>query len=80
MRPTEKEKETTMTAATLTAKIGNVIEIAEIGGVFYTLAADAVVRVNDADEGDNVSCVRCPSMAIAAILYAETVAAAKMVS
>jgi D-tyrosyl-tRNA(Tyr) deacylase len=31
--------------------IGNVVESAEVGGVLYTLAADRVVRVNDADTG-----------------------------
>jgi DNA-directed RNA polymerase subunit H (RpoH/RPB5) len=76
MKPKPKPGRDKMNAAAIAAKIGNVIEMVEINGVVYTLAADAVVRVNDADEGEYIHCVRCTSMAQAAAIYAETIATA----
>ena len=57
-------------AAAITAKIGNVVSSTEIGGVLFTLAADAVVRVNDLDLGLLVGRTNYPAQAQAEAGYA----------
>jgi hypothetical protein len=64
-------------AAEVVAKIGNVAEVEIVDGVIYTLAHDAVVRVNDADTGLIVHRVTCRSFDAAAALFKKTVADAK---
>jgi hypothetical protein len=54
--------------------IGNVVECALIGGVLYTLAADAIVRTNDEDTGFVVDRVQFVSFERAKAAYDEAVA------
>jgi hypothetical protein len=54
--------------------IGNVVESALIGGVLYTLAADAIVRVNDEDTGYVVNRVKFTSFENAKVAYEKAVA------
>lgn len=54
--------------------IGNVVESAVIGGVLYTLAADAIVRTNDEDTGYVVDRVTFSSFDRAKAAYDKAVA------
>lgn len=54
--------------------IGNVVESALIGGVLYTLSADAIVRVNDEDTGYVVNRVKFTSFDNAKVAYEKAVA------
>ena len=60
--------------------IGNVVESEVIGGVLYTLAADAIVRTNDEGTGYIVDRVSFPSFAAAKAAYDKAVADAKRVA
>lgn len=62
--------------AAIVWKIGNVTDFAEVDGILYTLASDAVVRVNDIDSGLNAARVLYPSFAAAHAGYVAAVAAA----
>lgn len=62
------------------AKIGNVVEAVEVDDVLFTLASDAIVRVNDADTGENIARIAHTSQANAAAAYAVLVAKAKKFS
>lgn len=66
--------------AEIIAKIGNVEAAVEIDRVLYTLSEDAVIRVNDADEGELVSLVKYPSMERASAAFNETIAKADAAS
>lgn len=55
------------------AAIGNVVSWQEIDGVIYSLSADAVIRVNDADTGFNVHRVQFGSMEAAEAKFVETI-------
>lgn len=59
--------------------IGNVVESSLIGGVLYTLAADAIVRTNDEDTGYNVARIAFPSFDRAKAAYDKAVADAIVV-
>jgi uncharacterized membrane-anchored protein len=54
--------------------IGNVVESSLIGGVLYTLAADAIVRTNDEDTGYVVDRVQFASFDRAKAAYDKAVA------
>jgi hypothetical protein len=54
--------------------IGNVVESSLVGGVLYTLAADAIVRTNDEDTGYNVDRVKFTSFDGAKVAYDKVVA------
>jgi hypothetical protein len=62
------------------AAIGNVVESIEVAGVLYTLGADAVVRTNDADEGELVARINFPTFEAAKAAYDVAVADAKAVA
>jgi hypothetical protein len=54
--------------------IGNVVESAVVGGVLYTLASDAIVRVNDEDTGYVVNRIKFASFDRAKAAYHKAVA------
>jgi hypothetical protein len=62
------------------AAIGNVVEAVEINGVLFTLSADAVIRTNDADEGEMIARINYPTLAAAKAVYDYQIAIAKKVS
>lgn len=66
--------------ADVIAAIGNTIAAVEIDSVIYSLAADAVVRVNDADTGFCVNRIAYPSMSKAVAAYNKAVADAEKVA
>jgi hypothetical protein len=59
--------------------IGNVVESAEVGGVLYTLAADRILRVNDADTGAIVHRIQYPTYERADAAYHKAVEDARKV-
>ena len=52
-----------MTATAILDKIGNVVSMAVVDGVLFTLSADAVVRVHDLDSGQLVGRTTYPTQA-----------------
>ena len=66
-----------MSATAILDAIGNVVAMAAVDGVLFTLSADAVVRVHDLDSGQLVGRTTYPTQAAAKAGCAAVVAKAR---